>query len=101
MRWHFKYIKCSSDDRKEVDIGVVFDRSLAFNRAGRDEPIVIVEFKRPGRKDYDYNSSPVVQVLNYVDAFRAGGAMVDRTGAHIKPIPMSTRFICFVIAFQR
>lgn len=94
----FNTFLAETDDRKEVDIGVVFDRSLAFSRTGRDEPIVIVEFKRPGRRDYDYNSSPVVQVLNYVDVFRSGGALVDKSGAHIKPIPISTRFICFVVA---
>ena len=49
---------------------MVFERSLAFQREGRDEPIIVVEFKRPGRDDYDGNSSPVVQVLDYVDLFR-------------------------------
>lgn len=94
----FKTFLSDSDDRKEPDVGVVFDRSLAFNREGRDEPIVIIEFKRPGRTEYDYNSSPVVQVLNYVDVFRNGGSLTDKSGKHIKPIPKSTRFICFVVA---
>jgi hypothetical protein len=83
---------------KEPDIAVVFERSLAFQREGRDEPIVIVEFKRPGRDDYDGNSSPVAQVLEYVDLFRSGTAVKDRSGKVIKPISPSTRFICFVIA---
>jgi hypothetical protein len=37
-------------------------------------------------------------VLDYVDLFRSGIAVRDRTGKVIKPINMSTRFICFVIA---
>jgi hypothetical protein len=76
----------------------VFERSLAFQREGRDEPIIIVEFKRPGRDDYDGNTSPVAQVLDYVDLFRSGTAVKDRTGKLIKPISPSTRFICFVVA---
>jgi hypothetical protein len=83
---------------KEPDIAIVFERSLAFQREGRDEPIVIVEFKRPGRDNYDGNSSPVAQVLDYVDLFRSGTAVKDRTGKIIKPISASTRFICFVVA---
>jgi hypothetical protein len=87
-----------TDSTREPDISLVFERSLAFQRDGRDEPIVIVEFKRPGRNDYDANSSPVNQVLDYVDLFRSGKAIVDRGGAYIKPINPATRFICFIIA---
>lgn len=94
----FKTYVDGTDSTKEADIGIVFERSLAFQREGRDEPIVIVEFKRPGRDDYDGNSSPVAQVLEYVDVFRSGTAVKDRTGKVIKPISPSTRFICFVVA---
>nr|WP_298897262.1 hypothetical protein [uncultured Altererythrobacter sp.] len=87
-----------SDSGKEPDIAVVFDRSLAFDRDGGDEPIVIVEFKRPGRKGYSDSENPVTQVLKYVAEFRKGGSFADRSGKHRKPIPESTRFICFVVA---
>ena len=83
---------------KEPDLAVVFERSLAFQREGRDEPIVIVEFKRPGRDNYDGNSNPVTQVLEYVDLFRSGSSIKDLTGKVIKPISASTRFICFIVA---
>lgn len=83
---------------REPDIAAVFERSLAFQREGRDEPVIVVEFKRPGRNDYDGNSSPVAQVLEYVDLFRLGTAVTDKRGKVIKPISMTTRFICFVVA---
>ncbi|PSO19134.1 ATP-binding protein [Bradyrhizobium sp. MOS003] len=94
----FKTYVDGSDSTKEPDVAIVFERALAFQREGRDEPIVIVEFKRPGRDDYDGNSSPVAQVLDYVDVFRSGTAVKDRAGKIIKPIDLSTRFICFVVA---
>ncbi|MET4315933.1 ATP-binding protein [Bradyrhizobium sp. RT4b] len=94
----FKTYVDGSHSTKEPDVAIVFERALAFQREGRDEPIVIVEFKRPGRDDYDGNSSPVAQVLDYVDVFRSGTAVRDRTGKIIKPIDLSTRFICFVVA---
>lgn len=87
-----------SDSGREPDIALMFDRSLAFQREGRDEPIVIIEFKRPGRDDYNGNTSPVVQVLEYVDEFRSGNSIKNYAGRVVKPISTSTRFICYVVA---
>lgn len=94
----FKTFLTDSDSGKEPDVAVVFDRSLAFDREGTDEPIIIVEFKRPGRTSYSHADNPVTQVLEYVSIMRNGQAFKDRTGRFRKPIPASTRFICFVIA---
>ncbi|WP_155992658.1 hypothetical protein [Acidocella facilis] len=86
------------DSGREPDLAVIFEPSLAFRREGSDEPVVIIEFKRPGRTEYDQNSNPVTQVLEYVDLFRAGNAVTDKNGRVIKPITPATRFVCFVIA---
>ena len=94
----FRTFLSDSESGKEPDVAVVFDRSLAFNRAGADEPIVIVEFKRPGRTSYGPGENPVTQVLDYVKIFRKGGSYVDREGKVKKEIAHSTRFLCFVIA---
>ena len=87
-----------TDSTREPDIAVVFERALAFQREGRDEPIVIIEFKMPGRDNYTGNTNPVTQVLEYVDVFREGKAVIGKDGALIKPINPATRFICYVIA---
>jgi hypothetical protein len=87
-----------STSTREPDVAVVFDRSLAFDREGTDEPIIIVEFKRPGRTNYSHGDNPVTQVLEYVNIMRKGGSFKDRTGKFRKPIASSTRFICFVVA---
>ncbi len=88
----------TSTSRSEADVAVVFDRSLALNREGGDEPIIIVEFKKPGRNTYDGNSNPVSQVLRYVDEFRRSPSVHNKDGKLIKKIPDSTRFICYVVA---
>ncbi|GGF00315.1 hypothetical protein GCM10011611_02390 [Aliidongia dinghuensis] len=87
-----------SDSGREPDLAVVYDGALAFKRDGQDEPIVIIEFKRPGRDDFDGNSSPVTQVLDYVELFREGKGVKDKNGRLIKPISDATRFICYVVA---
>jgi hypothetical protein len=86
------------DSTKEPDRAIVFEQSLAFRREVRDEPVEIIEFKRPGRDDYDGNSNPVTQILEYADLFRSGKAIKDKNGSLIKPITSATRFICFVVA---
>ena len=86
------------DSGKEPDLAIIFDQGLAFRREGMDEPVVIIEFKRPGRDNYDGNSNPVNQVLEYVDLFRSGVSIKDKHGREIKQISDATRFICFVIA---
>lgn len=87
-----------TESRKEPDLAVVFDHALAFQREGHDEPLVIIEFKRPGRDDYDGNSNPVTQVLEYVDLFRSGSGVIGKDGRLVKPINSATRFICYVVA---
>lgn len=94
----FRTFLSDSESGREPDVALVFDSSLAFDRAGHDEPIVIVEFKRPGRTSYSAADNPVTQVLDYVKIMRKGGSFVDREGKVRKPIPESTRFVCFVIA---
>ncbi len=94
----FNTFLTDSESGRESDITVVFDRSLAFDRSGTDEPIIIVEFKRPGRKDYSPADNPITQVLEYVRIMRQGGSFKDKSGKHRKPIPTSTRFICYVVA---
>jgi hypothetical protein len=94
----FRTFLTDSESGREPDIAVVFDRSLAFDREGTDEPVVIIEFKRPGRTAYGPADNPVTQVLDYVKIFRRGGSYTDKSGKIRKPIPTSTRFICFVVA---
>lgn len=87
-----------AESRREPDLTVVYDQALAFRREGQDEPVIIIEFKRPGRDDFDGNSNPVTQVLDYVDLFRNGASVVGKDGRLIKPISQATRFICYVVA---
>jgi hypothetical protein len=83
---------------READLAVLFDRSLAFRGETNDQPIIIVEFKRPGRNDYDGNTNPVSQVLEYVDIFRSGQHVKDKDGKIIRTVSNATRFICYVVA---
>lgn len=65
-----------SDENKDRADLFVFHNQVAF-RAGdeKQNPITIVEFKRPGREDFASATSkdnPVDQVVRYANAIRAG-----------------------------
>lgn len=88
-----------SDSLKEPDLTAFYESSLAFRRKGETEPVVLVEFKKPGRDDYTGNDNPVKQVIDYVSLFRDSNKKVkDKEGRVVNTINSSTRFICYIIA---
>jgi hypothetical protein len=62
--------------------------------AGQNDPVVIVEFKRPG--DEKPTQNPVEQVLSYVDELR-GSDVRDIDGGVVSDIGEHTPFECIII----
>ncbi|VIO70284.1 ATP-binding protein [Bradyrhizobium ivorense] len=77
---------------KEPDL--VFLNPLGFRREGTSDPIVIVEFKRPG--DEHLSQDPVNQVLQYIDDLR-GSTVRDVDGAVVSEIGNQTPFECIIV----
>jgi hypothetical protein len=80
------------------DLLVFFDQAIAV--VDEDTPynngIVVFEFKRPMRTDYNGTENPIAQVLGYVEQMRAGKALTkDGRPINIQP---STRFYCYIVA---
>ena len=75
----------------------VFDKACAF--APATDPafpaIVILEFKRPMRDDYNEKENPFVQVRKYIALIRANKARTP-DGREI-PIANSLPFYCFIV----
>jgi len=59
--------------KKRPDLLIV-NRPAAFSNTDEVSSIVIVEFKRPQRNDYDDNENPIHQVYEYIDNIRNGKA---------------------------
>lgn len=81
-----------SKSKKEPDI--VFFNPLGFRREGTNEPVVVVEFKRPG--DVRPSKDPVDQVLGYIDEMR-GHTVRDLDGEVVSDIGDSTPFECIIV----
>ncbi len=79
--------------KKEPDI-IFFNNPLGFRREGASDPVVIVEFKRPG--DEKPSQDPVGQVLGYIEELR-GSAVRDIEGGVISDIDEPTPFECIIV----
>lgn len=86
-----------SESTARPDLLMFFDSAIAVvdDEAPYNSGIVIFEFKRPMRDDYDEENNPIQQVLQYVKDIRAGKA-ITKNG---RPIPVQDRtpFYCYVI----
>lgn len=78
----------NTESTKRPDI-LIFNNPFAFaDQAGGISSIVIIEFKRPMRNNYDAdNDNPITQVYNYVRELRSGKKH-DKDG---RPVPITDK----------
>jgi hypothetical protein len=86
----------ASESTQRPDI-IVFNRAMAFSDDTplRLQTVVIVEFKRPMRGDYDEKENPIAQVYEYIREVRKGIAQ-QRDG---RPFQVSEHvpFYCYIV----
>lgn len=85
----------SSDSKKEPDI-VLFNGCTLFERKNQNQPVVIIEFKRPARNDYTDNENPIKQIYDYIDDLR-DKKVTTPSGRLITEINDKTPFFCYVV----
>lgn len=85
-----------SQSKNRPDV-ILFEGSTLFQRPGADQPVVIVEFKRPAREDYSDSENPIAQLYNYIRDLRQK-KVVSKDGIIITSITDETPFFCYVIA---
>ena len=83
-----------SNSMKRMDLAAL--KLYSVGPAERVGELYIIEFKRPGREDYDSDENPISQVLDYVDELRAGKiTAVDGSEiSNANKVPI----FCFVVA---
>jgi hypothetical protein len=87
-----KSLAKEATSRKEPDL--IFFNPLGFRREGTDDPVVVIEFKRPG--DEKPSQDPVTQVLGYIDELR-GASVRDMDGGVVSDIGKDTPFECYIV----
>jgi hypothetical protein len=89
-----KYAK-SSDCSDRPDL-ILFQGSNLLHRAGTDQPVVIVEFKRPARDEYTDDENPIKQIYDYIRELR-DHKVSDNDGKLITEITQDTPFFCYLV----
>lgn len=82
-------------DRPDITL---FDLGIGFNSDDLNQPITIIEFKRPKRDDYTLLENPISQVRAYVDKLRAAKEALKFDGTPLRVISPDTPFTCHIIA---
>lgn len=85
--------EAGSDDRPDI---LIFDHVHGLRQKEHPSKVLLVEFKRPGRREYDDNENPQLQVERYVRRLQSGD-LTDVKGRPIK-LDENTIFYCFIIA---
>lgn len=83
----------TGQDRPDV---LIFDYVHGLRQSDSPSKVLLVEFKRPGRKDYKDEENPHLQVERYVRKLLSG-ELSDVKGRPIK-LDQNTIFYCFIIA---
>ena len=85
----------SSESKKEPDI-ILFNGCTLFERKNQNQPVVIVEFKRPARKDYTAKENPITQIYDYIDDLK-NKQVITPQGRLITEIDDKTPFFCYIV----
>lgn len=85
----------TSTDRPDITL---LDVSLGFQSEDANQPITIVEFKRPKRDNYTLADNPISQVRSYVEQFRGAREAVKFDGTPLRTISADTPFTCHIVA---
>lgn len=86
-----------SKDMRRPDI-TLSDVASSFQQRGSNEPFIVVEFKRPGRDNYNSKDDPVKQCLEYVAEMRDGKKLASSDGSWNSSVQENTLFYCYIIA---
>jgi hypothetical protein len=86
-------MQIESGDRADL---LIFNGPSAFVNEGPPfSSVILVEFKRPARDDYDDDDNPITQVYDYVRLIKNGKAF-DRGGTPIN-LPDHTPFYAYIV----
>lgn len=85
-------------ERGEPDLAII-KRPMLFRRSKTPDPVVIIEFKSPGKVSYagDKKDNPVIQIRKYVKTLQAKECY-DYKGNRIADISDQTPFHCYLVA---
>ena len=95
-----KALKTYTDDPSQdrPDVAFFYDNCFAWQEQDAGNTVVLVEFKRPGRDDYDGEDNPLRQLIGYIKKFQTSTSLRDSQGRLFSPRLKNAAFHCYVVA---
>lgn len=93
-------LKSYIDDQslQRPDVAFFYDTCFAWREQEAANTVVLVEFKRPSRDDYNGDDNPLKQVMGYIRKFMTSTSLKDMKGRHLSPNLKNATFHCYIIA---
>lgn len=80
------------------DVAFFYDTCFAWREQETPNTVVLVEFKRPARDNYDGDDNPLRQVISYIKKFKTSTSLKDSKGRILSPHLQNAAFHCYIVA---
>ncbi len=87
------------ESNKEPDLAFFYKSCFAWRETDHScDTVILVEFKRPGKNDYNDKTDPFMQIMDYINLFKSGKSIQDHQGRILSGIGENTAFHCYIVA---
>jgi hypothetical protein len=87
-----------STSMERADLAFFYDTCLAWEQKDSNNTVALVEFKRPGRDNYNGEDNPLRQLIGYIKQFKTSTSLKDVNGKTFAPRLKDAKFHCYIIA---
>lgn len=88
----------NSESRDRPDVAFFYDTCFAWQEQEAGNTVVLVEFKRPNRDNYNGEDNPVQQIIKYIEEFKSVETLTDANGRTFSPRLRTAAFHCYIVA---
>lgn len=95
-----KKIKTYTDrpDEERPDIAFFYDTCFAWQEEDASNTVVLVEFKRPNRNNYNGEDNPLRQLIGYINQIKGTTTLRDELGRTFSPRLKTAAYHCYIVA---
>jgi hypothetical protein len=87
------------EGKERPDITFFYDTCFAWRGEGEaSNTVVLIEFKRPNRNDYNGNDNPIRQIGDYVEKLKTSNTVTDARGRSAPSRIKGAAYHCYIIA---
>jgi hypothetical protein len=87
------------DGKERPDITFFYDTCFAWRGEGEaSNTVVLIEFKRPNRNNYNGNDNPIRQIGDYVEKLKTSNTVTDARGRTAPSRIKGAAYHCYIVA---